>query len=88
MGCSLPGSFVYGISQARILEWIIISFSRGSSKSRDRTQVSCISGRFFTEPLGKPQVTGWTDFINWGTKGSVLGPLRQIQVQLLTEGDS
>ena len=42
----------------------------------------------FTEPLGKPQVTGQTDFINWDTKGSVLGPLRHIQVQLLTEGDS
>ena len=31
MDCSLPGSFVHGISQARILEWLVISFSRGSS---------------------------------------------------------
>ena len=43
MDCSLPGSCVHGISQARILEWVDISFSRGSSKSRDQTQVSCIA---------------------------------------------
>ena len=43
MDCSLPGSFVYEISQARILEWVAISFSRGSSWSRDWTQVSCIA---------------------------------------------
>ena len=45
---SPPGSFVHGIFQARILEWVAISFSRGSSQPRDQTQVSCISGRFFT----------------------------------------
>ena len=39
---SLLGSYVNGISQARILEWVAISFSRGSSQSRDRTHVSCI----------------------------------------------
>ena len=38
---------VHGILQARILEWIAIPFSRRSSKPRDRTQVSCIAGRFF-----------------------------------------
>ena len=47
MDCSPPGSSVYGISQARILEWVAISFSRGSCGSRDQTQVSCIAGRFF-----------------------------------------
>ena len=49
--CSLPGSSVYGILQARILEWVVISFSRGSSQPRDEAQVSCISSlavRFFT----------------------------------------
>ena len=46
--CSLPGSFVHGILQARILEWVAIPFSRGSSRPRDPTQVSCIAGRFFT----------------------------------------
>ena len=46
--CSLPGSSVHGISQARILEWVAISFSRGFSQHRDWTQVSCIAGRFIT----------------------------------------
>ena len=48
MDCSSPGSSVYGFSQARILEWVAISFSRESSWPRDRTQVSCIAGRVFT----------------------------------------
>ena len=54
MDCGLPGSSVRDISQARILEWVAISFSRGSSWSRDQTHVSCLAGRFFPEPLGKP----------------------------------
>ena len=47
MDCSLPGSSLHGILQARILEWVAISFSRGSSRPRDRTRVSCIAGRRF-----------------------------------------
>ena len=47
MVCSPPGSSVHGILQARILEWVAIPFSRGSSQPRDGTQVSCIAGRFF-----------------------------------------
>ena len=43
MNCSPPGSSVPGISQARILEWVAISFSSGSSQPRDRTCVSCVS---------------------------------------------
>ena len=39
----------HGILQARILEWVAISFSRGSSQPRDRTWVSCVAGRFLTE---------------------------------------
>ena len=46
--CSLPGSSIHGILQARILEWVAISFSRGSSQPRDQTQVSLIAGRCFT----------------------------------------
>ena len=46
--CSLPGSSVHGILQARALEWVAISYSRGSSPHRDQTQVSFITGRFFT----------------------------------------
>ena len=49
MDCSPPGSSVHGISQARILEWVAISFSRGSSWPRNWTQVSGIAGRFFTD---------------------------------------
>ena len=48
MDCSLPGSSVHGILQARVLEWVTIPFSRGSSWPRDWIQVSCIAGRFFT----------------------------------------
>ena len=43
-----PGSSVHGILQARILEWVAVSLSRGSSWLRDGTWVSCIAGRFFT----------------------------------------
>ena len=53
--CSSPGSSVRGILQARILEWVAISFSRGSSQPRDQTWVSRLAGWFFTtEPPGKP----------------------------------
>ena len=46
MDYSLPGSSVHGIFQARILEWVVISFSRESSQHRDWTWVSCIAGRY------------------------------------------
>ena len=45
MDCNLPGSSLHGILQARVLEWGAISFSRGSSRPRDRTQVSLSPGR-------------------------------------------
>ena len=48
MDCSPPGSSGRGVLQARILEWIAIPFSRGSSRPRDQNRVSCIAGRFFT----------------------------------------
>jgi len=57
MDCSPPGSSVYGILLARILEWNAIPFSRGCSWRRDQTQVSCIADRFFT---------------NWATKEASL----------------
>ena len=63
MDCSLPSSSVYGILQARILEWVAIPFSRGSSQLKNRTQVSRIAGGFFTSwaarevfPIPKPGV--------------------------------
>ena len=46
--CSPPSSSVHGILQAGILEWVAIPFSRESSQPRDRIQVSCFAGRFFT----------------------------------------
>ena len=48
MDCRLPGSSVHGIFRARVLEWVAISFSRGSSQPRDQTRVSHIVGRRFT----------------------------------------
>ena len=48
IGCSLLGSSVHGILQARILEWVAVPFSRESSQPRNRTRVSCIAGRFLT----------------------------------------
>ena len=48
MHCSLPESSVHGIIQARMQQWVAISFSRGSSQLRDQIQVSHIAGRFFT----------------------------------------
>ena len=46
--CTLSGSSVHGISQARILEWVAISYSRESSQPRDRTCISCLAARFYT----------------------------------------
>ena len=66
MDCSPPASSVHGISQARILEWVAISFSRGSSQPRDQTHVSCIDSlvlyhwatretHLFVYPIPKPR---------------------------------
>ena len=57
---SLPGSSIHGIRQARILEWVAISFSRGSSWPRDQTQVSCVS------------CIGWQILYLWATWGAHL----------------
>ena len=54
MHCSSPVSSVHGIFQTRILEWIAMPSSRGSSWPRNQTCISCITGRFFTtEPPGQ-----------------------------------
>ena len=84
---------VYGILQARILEWVAFPFSRGSSQPRDWTQVSWIAGGFFTSwAQGKPkntrvgslsplQWTFQTQDLNWG-----LLHCRQILYQLSYQG--
>ena len=65
MDCSLPGSFVHGILQARILEWVATPFSSRSFQPRDRTHVFCTVGKVFTtwapgQPEGR---TGWGKII-------------------------
>ena len=65
--CNLPGSSVPGILWARILEWVAIPFSRGSSRPRNQTLVSCIAGRFFIncamrEPLSPVNTIYWAHF--------------------------
>ena len=59
---SPPDSSVHGILQARILEWVAISFSRASSQPRAQTQVSHISGKFFTVWASREANRGWS----WG----------------------
>ena len=73
MDGSPPGSSVHGILQARVLEWVTISFSRRSSWPRDRTSISCIAGWFFTAgPLGKP-LPYYSEFSNeWSYNGILL----------------
>ena len=68
MNSSLPSSSVHGILQARILEWVAIPFSRGSSWPADWTQVSCIAcDSLLSEPPGKPlKVLCWLK--NWQEK--------------------
>ena len=68
MDCRLPGSSVHGIFQARVMEWVTISFSGGSSQPRDWTQVSFVVGRRFTI---------------WATR-EVCVPLKFIHVEILT----
>jgi len=61
-----PGSSVHGSFQARILEWVAMPSSRGSSQPGNRTHISCIASRSFTaEPPGKPCFS-MTDGILWG----------------------
>ena len=69
MNCSLPGSSILGISQARILEWVAISSSRGSSWSRDLTHVSCIARQIL---------------YHWATRNSIDILIIQINMILLT----
>ena len=64
MDCNLPRSSVHGIFQARILEWVVIAYSRGSSQLRNRTQVSCIAGEFFysLSQQGSPRILAWVTY--------------------------
>ena len=88
MDFRLSGSSVHMISQARTLEWVALLFSRGSSLPRDRIQVSCTAGGFFTDSLqGSPNFWYWEKYLKqvfsgmeqyWvvcGSKGSMWGKL-------------
>ena len=59
LDCSPPGSSVHGASQARVLEWAAISFSRGSSRPGDGTHVSCISRRILSHLRSMVQNLMW-----------------------------
>ena len=69
MDCSLSCSSVRGILQARVLEWVGISFSKGSSQPRDQTWVSYIAGTFFTNwatrECRRPWFNSWVGKIHW-----------------------
>ena len=68
MDCSPPGSSVHGIFQARLLEWVAISFSSRSSQPRDRTRVSHTAGRRFTNYIlireYLPTLKSWGYFLH------------------------
>ena len=71
MDCSPSGSSVHGDSPGKILEWVAITFSRGSSQPRDGTQVSCTVGGFFTilapREAQKPESQAIIQNISFGT---------------------
>jgi len=68
--CGLQGSYIHGVIQARIVEWVPVPSSRGSSQPRDGATISCIAGGFFTaEPLGKPHGKGSFFALNYFLEG-------------------
>ena len=74
MDCSLTGFPVHGIFQARILEWVAISFSRGSSQPEVEPTSPALAGGFFTaEPPGKHLVAYRTSLTR-GTRDQTLAP--------------
>ena len=80
--CSLPGSSVHGILQVRILEWVAMPSSKGSSRPKYQTHIFCIfgstSGFFITEQLGKPYIMEWYS----ATKKNEIMPFASIWMQL------
>ena len=68
MDCIPPGSSVHGILQARILEWVALSFSRGSSRPRDQIQVSCTPEiLYWLSHQGSPLLNSPLFFLLWNT---------------------
>ena len=88
--CSPPSSSVHGILQARVLEWVAISFSRGSSQPRDRTQVSLIAGRSSPLNLFSLPLYSRKGFDLGDTKGTLhakMGSIKDKNGMDLTEAD-
>ena len=85
MDCSPPGSSVHGILQARILEWVAISFSRGSSQTTDGTRVSWIAGRFFIVWASRGAYYYW--FIMKATIQEQPNPIEEMQGQGTVAGE-
>ena len=65
MDCRQPGFSIHGILQARMLEWVAMPFSRGSSQSRDQTQVSCIGGLVLHQLSYKGSPASGRGYINF-----------------------
>ena len=87
MDCSLPGSSVHGIFQARVLEWVVISFSRGSSQPRDRTQVSCIACRRFTIWATREAPVAVKGNLKWCCTWRVICKMKGYQGSSYSKGD-
>ena len=91
MECSLPGSSVHGILQARILEWVAISSSRGSSQPRDTTAAPATPvlqvDYLHTEPPGKPplyHITSQAPEFEW-IEEILLGAYQDMLIQCFEE---
>ena len=83
MDYSQPGSSAHGIFQAGIMEWVAILFYRGSSLSRDRTQVFCTAGRFFTLLSHKGNSFGMKLEINYKKKAEKIINILRLKNMLL-----
>ena len=91
MNCNPPGSSVHGISQARILEWFAISFSRGASRSRDWTLISCVGRKIlYCWAIGEAPRRGGgggntfldgKSFISWRKRQCLHAILKKIKQQ-------
>ena len=77
MGYSPPGSSIHGILQAKILEWVAISFSRGCSQHRDRTHISCIGRQVLFHWAPGDNLAGWLWIqSDWQSFGVDVSPLK------------
>ena len=92
MNCSPPGSYVHGILQAGILEWVAIAFSKGSSRPRDWTQVSCIAEELMLLNCGVGEDSFFFFFwrrllrVPWTTRRSNQSILKEISPECSLEG--